>query len=770
MRKFKTVLPIGLVWVAMNVSGAQAESGRVLAEWRFDSTTNWNGWTPNSLIRNVRFDVDGVSFDSTGSDPIISGPVFDLPTATNRQWVEIELDAPHGGLGELFYTNATQGRYGGFEPRWMEVVAVPGGGRQTVNVWPFWSGLGHIAKIRFDPPAGRNLRLRAIRVVEWAGAGPAPSWTFGEQVDSWQSMYAAQPHRTSEGLQARATRPQAVIITPVEPFDAARRSVLHLEAVCPGEASVALYWASAEEQGLFGQPLQLTDGSQIVDLRRWPEWTGTITHLAIAFGTVGHEQLTLRSLSIENNDQERPYFRAHYFDFDRGVVRAGQQADVRLILEHAGGPPTPAAPVRAAVEPSGTDGGAELRMPAMKPGDRAELRLPVQPSKAAGLPVTFTLQNGQVFTKSLRVEEAISDPALLERPDGYDVPTPRPLKTNYQIGIYYFPGWSADQMSRWRKQTGFPERDALLGWYEEGHPEVADWHIKWAVENGISFFIYDWYWRDGREQLGAGLNEGFLEARYNELMKFAIMWANHPPYSKHTREQLLRVTDYWIDRYFNRPNYLKVDGQPYVSFFSTGDLINDMGSEENVRTAFAAMRERARQAGLPGIHFAACTGPDPVMLESLERAGFDSCTAYNYVSIGTVLNQSPYRHYMYAHEEVWRRMSGSGVLPYIPLLTVNWDARPWHGPRTRQKFDRRPEYFAEGLERLKAHLDRTGGRMAILEAWNEWGEGSYLEPTVEFGFQDLEALRSIFAAPGSPVVQNVSPYDVGLHGKYDLRR
>jgi hypothetical protein len=59
--------------------------------------------------------------------------------------------------------------------------------------------------------------------------------------------------------------------------------------------------------------------------------------------------------------------------------------------------------------------------------------------------------------------------------------------------------------------------------------------------------------------------------------------------------------------------------------------------------------------------------------------------------------------------------------------------------------------------------------MALLEAWNEWGEGSYIEPNTEFGFGDLEAIRAVFCEPG-PFPQNIAPQDLGLHDKYDLRR
>jgi hypothetical protein len=49
---------------------------------------------------------------------------------------------------------------------------------------------------------------------------------------------------------------------------------------------------------------------------------------------------------------------------------------------------------------------------------------------------------------------------------------------------------------------------------------------------------------------------------------------------------------------------------------------------------------------------------------------------------------------------------------------------------------------------------------------NEWGEGSYIEPYAEFGFQDLDQVRAAFCEPGD-WPPNLIPSDVGL-GPYDL--
>ena len=91
---------------------------------------------------------------------------------------------------------------------------------------------------------------------------------------------------------------------------------------------------------------------------------------------------------------------------------------------------------------------------------------------------------------------------------GY-VPEPKPVRGPYEVGVYYFPGWTT--ASQWEPIRRFPERRPVLGWYREGSPELADWQIKWAVEHGITFFAYDWYWSQGSRQLEHGPSRRLLQ-------------------------------------------------------------------------------------------------------------------------------------------------------------------------------------------------------------------------------------------------------------------
>ncbi|MBI4582154.1 MAG: hypothetical protein HY718_20830, partial [Planctomycetes bacterium] len=412
MRRDGLILAFGMAAMVAGAPAARAESPRTAAEWRFDEKVQWNGWTPGGTIQNVAFEADGVSFDGTGSDPIIVGPPFELKPATSQHWVVIDLECPGPGRGELFYTNKTTGQYGGFEPTWMALLNVPAAGRRELTVWPFWSSLGQIIRLRFDPPAGMRCRLRAIRVMELAGEPPAPAWQFGSQVDSWAGFYAATLARSADGLVVRASQPQAVIITPVRPFDASRRSLLQIMAQCPREQTIALYWATQEEPGLFGQPVAIDCGDcgkpAECDLRRFPQWRGTVTHLAIAFGTRGDELLTLKSLSIDENDEHRPYLRLRHLDFTRGMARPGKEAELRIVIEHGGGQALSAREVTLTGDKDTAIVTPRLAIPAIEPGGRVELRARVTPRKMGAAVLTLQLPNGREFTRALAVHEPVS--------------------------------------------------------------------------------------------------------------------------------------------------------------------------------------------------------------------------------------------------------------------------------------------------------------------------------------------------------------------------
>jgi hypothetical protein len=62
--------------------------------------------------------------------------------------------------------------------------------------------------------------------------------------------------------------------------------------------------------------------------------------------------------------------------------------------------------------------------------------------------------------------------------------------------------------------------------------------------------------------------------------------------------------------------------------------------------------------------------------------------------------------------------------------------------------DNTPERFRDALVRARqlAMSLPADNRIITINAWNEWGEGSYLEPDTVHGMGYLEAVKSVFGS------------------------
>ena len=356
--------------------------------------------------------------------------------------------------------------------------------------------------------------------------------------------------------------------------------------------------------------------------------------------------------------------------------------------------------------------------------------------------------------------------------EGGYVPAPEPVKSGVSLGVYIFPGWyrdkgrgdypykTHDEDSEWKlcvaKQPG-PR--PLLGFYDDSLPEVNDWHIKWAVEHGISWFSFDWYWNAGEKRLARSLEQGFLKAKYADMMKFCVHWCNHaldwkkdgkPAEMDFSRKALVEMTEYLAGNYFRLPNYLCVDGRPVVMVFVPEALIQGSSGPEGFRETLAEMNKVLRSKGIKDIYLVALgTG------SAYTEAGFAAFTSYPYY--GADVNSKyefkrgfslPYEEMTKHFETMWRTVTKSIKLPYIVPIGSNWDDRPRARENAAVITGKTPDKFEEMCRIGLKYIDKRTN-LAIIEAWNEWGEGSYIEPDKEFKFEFLDKVRKVFA-PGAP--------------------
>lgn len=368
------------------------------------------------------------------------------------------------------------------------------------------------------------------------------------------------------------------------------------------------------------------------------------------------------------------------------------------------------------------------------------------------------------------------------------------------VAAYYFPNYHTDDprniinkgkgWSEWELVKTAKPRFAghhqpnvpAWGYTDEKDPKVMAQKIDAAVDNGIDCFIFDWYMYEDGPFLNRCLDEGFLNANNCERIKFALMWANHDwvdihPYTRGAPQKLLypakvspkrydEICDFVIEKYFSRPNYWKIEGKPYFSVYDVQKFVEGFGDLKTAKAAMDKMRQKAVAAGLKGVHWNLVAWGNPILpvenppantAELISTLGFDSATSY--VWIHHAYLPEPLTDYNYVRDTYfshWQQAKKDYGAPYFPNITMGWDPAPrcdleseWANvgyPFMNTIGNNTPENFKTALQMTKEKLlsDPNGPRVLNINCWNEWTEGSYLEPDTVHGMAYLQAIKEVF--------------------------
>ena len=396
-----------------------------------------------------------------------------------------------------------------------------------------------------------------------------------------------------------------------------------------------------------------------------------------------------------------------------------------------------------------------------------------------------------------------------DKPRGTNTTNARITVASYYFGQYHpndprnektrGKGWSEWELIKAAKPR-FPGHQQpkvpLWGYQDESDPQVMAQKIAAAADHGIDVFIFDWYHYNDGPFLDRPINEGFLKATNNNRLKFAFMWANHDlqenllPYTKGAPRPVLypgkvspaafdKICDHLIKDYFQHPSYWKIDGKPYFSWYDMSKLLDNFGSVAATRAALDQFRAKAVAAGLPGLHLNAVAWGQPILPggktptdlpKLVHDLGFDSVTSYVWVHHAPLpQQQTDYNEVRDSYFLHWDKAKKMFDVPYFPNVTMGWDPSPRCDqsdtldnsgyPFTNTIGDNTPENFRTALELTKQRLlaDPNGPRILNINCWNEWTEGSYLEPDTVHGMKYLEAVRDVFGTPNQAKPQSRNP-------------
>ncbi len=322
-----------------------------------------------------------------------------------------------------------------------------------------------------------------------------------------------------------------------------------------------------------------------------------------------------------------------------------------------------------------------------------------------------------------------------------------------------------------------PKTPLDKNYYDLMNKEVMDFQCKIAKNYNIYGFCFYHYWFDGGKKILEKPAENFLKWKDIE-MPFCFCWANQTwartwsnvkeanawsdlfekkgdglsdgilLSQKYGRETLWKKHFEYLLPFFSDSRYIRIDGKPLLLIYKTDDIysLSQMLKYWNVQ---------AHAYGFDGIYIIGenCTNGrniDGIMQHQPGTAVVENCKNV-YVRNGVRIHE---------YKDIWESILNSPSDPVKKTYYMgftDFDDTPRRGAKGTVIEHSSPELFGQYFQKLKEKSEQTGSEYIFLNAWNEWGEGMYMEPDEEQGYGFLEAHKQALC--------NKYKYDVELENK-----
>lgn len=256
----------------------------------------------------------------------------------------------------------------------------------------------------------------------------------------------------------------------------------------------------------------------------------------------------------------------------------------------------------------------------------------------------------------------------------------------------------------------------LKGAYDSHDSATIAWQINVAKTHGITGFIVSWWGQGSYEDQAVPL---VLQCAEQKHFKVTIYWekapGEGPPQTNHAVDDLTYV----LTHYGTNSAFLKVDGKPVI--FVYGRVMRQV--------PFVSWPEI--------VHRVCAKAGDFLLIADgcSERNArlFDGLHTYNIC--GSIKGKTP------AALQVWAKAHYSNAVKLgheynrIACVTVipGYDDTKIRSPGLKVDRQNGKVYSVLWQEAIKAKPD-----WVLITSWNEWHEGSEIEPSLEYGNQYLQ--------------------------------
>jgi hypothetical protein len=384
----------------------------------------------------------------------------------------------------------------------------------------------------------------------------------------------------------------------------------------------------------------------------------------------------------------------------------------------------------------------------------------------------FVITIGIVIATSLaQKNQDIRSEAAGNVPDPTSIPD-----SNYYLGTFYMPKgkFFNNGSSFYRLKTfnrlqekpidGMVYTKPMLGYYAANDVQTMDWQLKWMLEAGIKFVVFDEFWTNSQSTpVYYDSMKSFMASSFFSQLDFAAMIVDFTiPEGNLDQTKTKFTTDvaeYYAREYFTKPNYLRINGKPVVYIFNTQqfDTSKNPAYIKSLLTGFEqTVGEKVYWVSIfPGID-------NPALAKQM---GFDAVTDYRITPglRGTSINPEyvengiDYEQYVESayqkNLEMIQQAKSLGI-DYIPNGVANFNDYYKYAIHPCQKcrgYIKNPNLFLyqQYLNDLSSLINQNTNSLPLINGkplvsvgpYNEWLEGNFIEP----GKGDMTQGRNPFA-------------------------
>lgn len=318
-------------------------------------------------------------------------------------------------------------------------------------------------------------------------------------------------------------------------------------------------------------------------------------------------------------------------------------------------------------------------------------------------------------------------------------------------------------------------------YYDLSRKETMERQAKLAADYGVGgFCFYHYYFKDGKKELELPA-ENLL--RWKDIqMPFCFNWASESwirSWSRFTgnvwaekyemgagdtengilAEQDYGVYEDWVKHFeyllpfFKDDRYIKKDSKPVFVFYSPNDI-------KSLGEMTQCWRKLAGEAGLGDLYLigSRLDAPNPYLDAAIIYEPRNSINQLNAAGRAGIKNGVR----CFAYEDIWDCINAAnpvyGYKTYFCGVS-GYDDTPRRGTSGECLIHDTPAIFERQLKALIQKSINYGNEFLFINAWNEWGEGMYLEPDETDGYGRLDAIKN--AVNVSYASQKIEPDVVG---------